>query len=39
VLVCLVSDPNQWIQNPRGIEHDLTRTHDGLEVRLMIVQT
>jgi hypothetical protein len=35
-LICLVYDPDSRIVNPRGMESDLTRTHDGLRVRVVI---
>ena len=35
-LICFVYDPEGRIRNPIGIENDLTRTHDGLEVRVIV---
>lgn len=35
-LICFVYDPEGRIKNPRGIENDLTRTHDGIEVKVFI---
>jgi hypothetical protein len=35
-LLCFVYDPENLIQNPRGLEGDLTRTHDGLRVTVII---
>lgn len=37
-LVALVYDPTRRVKNPRAIENDLTRTHDGLLVRVYVVQ-
>jgi len=31
-LVCFVFDPNGLIANPRGLEHDLSGSHAGIEV-------
>lgn len=39
MLVCLVYDPENRITNPRGIENDLSRVSDRLEVRVFIVPT
>ena len=36
-LICLVYDPDHRIRNPRGIESDLSRVSDGLDVRVFIV--
>jgi hypothetical protein len=36
-LVCLVYDPDHEIENPRGIERDLSGVRDGLEVHVLIV--
>ena len=35
-LICFVYDPENRIENPRGLERDLSRTHDGLEVKVII---
>jgi hypothetical protein len=35
-LICFVYDPENRIQNPRGLERDLTKMHDGLEVKVII---
>lgn len=35
-LFCFVYDPDGYISNPAGLETDLNRTHDGLEVRVFI---
>ncbi|MDX6370359.1 MAG: hypothetical protein QOG93_1861 [Gaiellaceae bacterium] len=37
-LVALVFDPDRLIKNRRAIEHDLSRKHDGLPVRVYVVQ-
>lgn len=36
-LCCFVYDPDGYIANPHGLESDLSRKHDGLTVRVMIV--
>lgn len=36
-LVCFVYDPNGNLKNPPGLEADLTKVHDGLDVRVIIV--
>jgi hypothetical protein len=36
-LICFVYDPEGIISNPRGIEVDLSKQHDKLKVRVMIV--
>jgi hypothetical protein len=36
-LLCFVYDPDGLISNPRGIESDLSKRHDNLAVRVMIV--
>jgi len=36
-LFCLVYDPNGHIVNPNGIEKDLSKIHDGLEVKVFVV--
>jgi hypothetical protein len=35
-MVCLVFDPTGFIQNPRGVENDLSGMHDGLAVTVKI---
>lgn len=35
-LVCLVYDPEHRINNPKGVESDLSRPHDGITVRVII---
>jgi hypothetical protein len=35
-LVCFVYDPSHHIDNPDGLEHDLSGSRDGLEVRVFI---
>ena len=35
-LYCFVFDPDGHIRNPRGLERDLTREHDGLAVKVYI---
>jgi len=35
-LVCFVYDPELRIGNPDGLEADLTRVHDGLDVRVIV---
>jgi hypothetical protein len=39
MLLCLVYDPDGQISNPRGIESDLSRKRDGLDVVVSIVPT
>ena len=36
-LVCFVYDPEHRIDNPRGLENDLSRSEDDLDVRVIIV--
>jgi hypothetical protein len=36
ILICFVYDPEQLIINPNGLESDLTGSHDGLEVKVII---
>lgn len=36
-LICFVYDPEGWISNPRGIENDLSKNHEGLTVSVIIV--
>lgn len=36
-LICFVYDPEGTISNPRGVEADLSKQHDNLAVRVMIV--
>ncbi|TAE60741.1 MAG: hypothetical protein EAZ76_06190 [Nostocales cyanobacterium] len=35
-LICFVYDPERRIKNPRGIENDLSKTTDGLAVKVFI---
>ena len=35
-LYCYVFDPDGHIRNPRGLENDLTKEHDGLDVKVYI---
>jgi hypothetical protein len=35
-LICFVYDPHEHIKNPHGLEADLTRPHDGLDVRVIV---
>ncbi len=37
-LMCFVYDPDEQIQNPKGLEHDLGQSFGELEVRLYILQ-
>lgn len=37
-LVALIYDPDKRIKNRRALENDLTRKHDGLVVRVYVVQ-
>lgn len=37
VLVCLVYDTEHYLDNPRGIENDLSGVRDGLEVHVLVV--
>lgn len=37
-LVALVYDPDQQLKNRRSLENDLTKKHDGLMVRVYVVQ-
>lgn len=36
VLVCFVYDPEERLQNPRGLENDLSGIREGLDVRVVI---
>jgi len=36
-LVCFVYDPDGWILNPRGLEVDLSRKEDSMDVEVMVV--
>ena len=36
-LICFVYDPEERIKNARGLEGDLSKTHDGLEVQVFVV--
>ncbi|MBS7451630.1 hypothetical protein KHP60_04625 [Microvirga sp. 3-52] len=35
-LICFVYDPEHYINNPHGIENDLSKSHDDLSVRVII---
>jgi hypothetical protein len=35
-LVCFVYDPDGRIRNAHGLERDLTRSHDGLDVKVVV---
>lgn len=35
-LICLIYDPENYIANPRGIEADLSKNHDGLETIVIV---
>jgi hypothetical protein len=35
-LVCFVYDPEYLLRNPDGLENDLTRLHNGLDVRVLV---
>lgn len=35
-LLCVVYDPEHLIENPTGLENDLSRTHDNIDVRVTI---
>jgi hypothetical protein len=35
-LVCLVYDPEHRLKNPQGLENDLSKRHDQLDVRVLI---
>lgn len=37
ILFCVVYDPEARISNPRGLENDLTKEHDQLAARVIIV--
>lgn len=37
-LVALIFDPDRLIKNRRAIEHDLSRKHEGTQVRIYVVQ-
>ena len=39
MLYCLVYDPEHRIANPRGLEMDLSKNHEHLDVRVFIVPT
>jgi hypothetical protein len=36
-LICFVYDPNGFVKNPRGLEADLTKKHNGLDVRVIVL--
>lgn len=36
-LLCLVYDPNSELKNPAGLEADLTKVSDGLDVHVIVV--
>jgi hypothetical protein len=36
-LICLVYDPEHRIGNPRGIERDLSKKSDGLDIKVFVV--
>ena len=36
-LICIVYDPEHRVNNPRGVERDLSKQHDQLQVIVMIV--
>jgi hypothetical protein len=36
-LICFVYDPEGWVNNPRGLESDLNRKDEDLEVKVLIV--
>jgi hypothetical protein len=36
-LICFVYDPDAFIKNPNGLEADLSRNHDGLEVNVIVL--
>ena len=36
ILYRFVFDPEGYIQNPRGLENDLTKEHEGLDVKVYI---
>jgi hypothetical protein len=36
-LLCFVYDPEGWVSNPRGLENDLNKKDDDLEVKVLIV--
>lgn len=36
-LICFVYDPDGWVANPRGLESDLSRKDEELEVKVLIV--
>ena len=38
-LICFVYDPERRIKNPRGLENDLSKTTDGMIVKVFIRQT
>jgi hypothetical protein len=37
VLVCVVYDPESRLSNPGGMERDLTKKHDALDVHVLVV--
>ena len=39
MLYCFVYDPGCRIENPVGIERDLSKSSDGFEVKVRIAQT
>lgn len=36
-LICFVYDPEGYIRNPTGLESDLSKVHDKLEVKVIVV--
>ncbi|MBI2471212.1 MAG: hypothetical protein HYV59_08230 [Planctomycetes bacterium] len=37
ILLCLIYDPDALIRNPKGLETDLSKTHESLPVEVLIV--
>ena len=36
ILICFIYDPELLIENPKGLEHELTRKRDGINVKAII---
>jgi len=36
-LICFVYDPDEWIENPKGLEKDLNQKNDKITVKIIIV--
>lgn len=36
-LICFVYDPEGWVSNSRGLESDLSKNRDDIEIKVIIV--